>query len=60
VFILTLYKKRYKLMYTLLHKLSEYGGLNWQGYEGLEIYITKTIQKFISNFDRKISREWAT
>jgi hypothetical protein len=41
-------------------KLPDYGRLNWQGYEGLEIYITKTIQKFINNFDRKISREWAT
>jgi len=41
-------------------KLPEYGGLNWQGYEGLEIYIAKTTQKFINNFDRKISRKWAT
>jgi hypothetical protein len=38
-------------------KFPEYGGLNWQGYEGLEIYITRTIQKFRNNIDRKISRE---
>ena len=38
-------------------KFPEYSGLNRQGYEGLKIYITRTIQKFINNIDRKVSSE---